>query len=126
MQLLPLSITFTIWPGSGRNLDKSLITSIWIFLQRELQWRFQLQLLHLCHSLVLYSLFMHSLCYIYIIFLCIGSDFNLCLEDGKEFIQGSGTIIETDGAKNIVLTSANIFRRSKKVEENSLPPDLKV
>lgn len=46
--------------------------------------------------------------------------------DGKEFIQGSGTIIETDGAMNMVLTSASIFRRSEEVEKNSLPPNLKI
>lgn len=46
--------------------------------------------------------------------------------DGKEFIQGSGTIIQTDGAMNMVLTSANIFRRSEEVEKNSLPPNLKI
>lgn len=46
--------------------------------------------------------------------------------DGKKFMHGSGTIIESDNTASIVLTSANIFRRAQDVLENDLPDDLHV
>ncbi|KAK1362810.1 Protease Do-like 14-like protein [Heracleum sosnowskyi] len=46
--------------------------------------------------------------------------------DGKKFMHGSGTIIESDNMMSIVLTSANIFRHAQDVLENDLPDDLKI
>lgn len=46
--------------------------------------------------------------------------------DGKKFMHGSGTIIESDNMTSIVLTSANIFRRAQDVLKNDLPDDLQI
>lgn len=46
--------------------------------------------------------------------------------DGEKFRHGSGTVIESYDMMNIVLTSANIFRRAQDVAKNKLPDDLKI